>query len=104
MIRDRKMYVSPTPFALTDGTAAQRTLVLPLGAEPDSRLEPVGTLVRVEAANLVVGYEFDLSANKLTPKHIPNPRAGTRHDFIAYRRRGAGGPPVTTKAPERTGA
>jgi len=49
MIRDRKMYVSPTPFALTDGTAAQRTLVLPLGAEPDSRLEPVGTLVRADS-------------------------------------------------------
>ena len=102
MIRDRKMYVSPTPFALTEGTAAQRTLVLPHGIQPDARLEPVGTLLRVEATTLVVGYEFDLRANKLTPRHIANPRAGTRHVFIAYRPRGTDGPPVTMKAASET--
>src|SRR5437899_4945569 len=48
MIRDRKMYVSPTPFALTGGTTAQRTLILPRGLQGDDRLEPVGELVRVE--------------------------------------------------------
>lgn len=100
MIRDRKMYVCPTPFALTDGTAAQRTLVLPDNAEPDQRLEPVGTLVRVEAASLVVGYEFDLRVNTLTPRLIANPHAGARHRFVAYRRRGTGGPRVAMKAGE----
>jgi hypothetical protein len=34
-IRDRKMYVVPTPFALTVGTMAQRTLILPQeGSKP----------------------------------------------------------------------
>lgn len=29
MIRDRKLYVAPTPFALTLGTTGQRTLIVP---------------------------------------------------------------------------
>ena len=102
MIRDRKMYVSPTPFALIEGAAAQRTLVLPRDAQPDARLEPAGTLLRVEATNLVIGYEFDLRSNVLTPKRIANSRAGTRHGFIAYRRRGSPGPPVAMKAASAT--
>ncbi len=31
MVRDRKMYVAPTPFALTHGTTGQRTLIVPAG-------------------------------------------------------------------------
>jgi hypothetical protein len=30
MIRDRKMYVAPTPFALTDGTTGLMTLIVPV--------------------------------------------------------------------------
>lgn len=33
MIRDRKMYVAPTPFALLKGTIGRRTLVLPSSME-----------------------------------------------------------------------
>ena len=29
MIRDRKMYVVKTPYALADGLAGQRTLIIP---------------------------------------------------------------------------
>ena len=98
MIRDRKMYVSPTPFALIEGTTAQRTLILPKELPTDPRLEPVGEFVRVETDRLVVGYTFDLRRNRLKPKYVENPAAGTRHEFAAYRRGGTGGPAVSMKA------
>jgi len=37
MIRDRKMYVAPTPFALTTGTTGQQTLILPSSMAVDNR-------------------------------------------------------------------
>ncbi|MFQ6092108.1 MAG: hypothetical protein ACE5OR_05415, partial [bacterium] len=48
-------------------------------------LKEVGNVVRVEAANLVIGYEFDLRTNNITAKTIPNPAAGKEHLFVAYR-------------------
>src|SRR5713226_3368855 len=60
MIRDRKMYVAPTPFALTEGTTGLMTLILPESIDPDPRFEVVGRLTRIEADALVVGYTFDL--------------------------------------------
>ena len=98
MIRDRKMYVAPTPFALTDGTAGQRTLILPSDAEVDDRLEGCGELVRIETDKLVVGYNADLNENTLDPLFMDNPSAGLEHHFRAYRVAGADGPPVTMKA------
>jgi hypothetical protein len=85
MIRDRKMYVAPTPFALTEGTTGLMTLIVPEGFTPPDRFQEVGHLVRVEAAELVVGYTFDLRTNELTTERIPNPSAGTEHRFNAYR-------------------
>ena len=99
MIRDRKMYVAPTPFALTEGTAGQRTLILPRDSEVDNRLRSFGDLVRVETDRLVVGYEADLKNNTLSPKYIKNPSAGREHHFVAYRIAGTDGPSVTIKAP-----
>ena len=98
MIRDRKMYVAPTPFALTDGTAGQRTLILPSDAEVDERLEACGELLRVETDRLLVGYNADLRANTLTPQYVDNPSAGREHRFVAYRAAGSEGPTVTMKA------
>jgi hypothetical protein len=57
MIRDRKMYVVPTPFHLVNGVAHQHTLILPSEIEPGSGFIDVGNLVRVEAAELVVGLD-----------------------------------------------
>lgn len=37
MIRDRKMYVAPTPFAITNGTTGLMTLIIPADAESDPR-------------------------------------------------------------------
>jgi hypothetical protein len=89
MIRDRKMYVAPTPFGLATGTSHHQTLILPAGFPVDSRFLTVGTLVRREAERLIVGYAFDLRTNKLRPESVVNPAAGTEHKFVAYRLKGS---------------
>jgi len=95
MIRDRKMYVAPTPFALTNGTAGQLTLILKDEAlVSDARLRQVGKLLRREADSLVIGYTFDLEENTLVPRLIPNPNAGRVHNFVAYRESNDTGPQV----------
>jgi len=98
MVRDRKMYVAPTPFALTQGTTGQQTLIVPTGIGVKDDLEAVGELVRTETEDIVIGYEFDLTTNELTPKLAPNPSAGKRHAFTAYRMRGSGGGEVTMRS------
>jgi hypothetical protein len=95
LIRDRKMYVAPTPYAVAQGTTGRRTLILPSDVEVDDRIEAVGQLIRSEAAQLVVGYRFNLTTNDLTPEYIPNPNVGKAHPFTAYRVRGEAGPAVT---------
>ncbi|HEX5506248.1 MAG TPA: hypothetical protein VFW96_26770, partial [Thermomicrobiales bacterium] len=76
----------------------QRTLIIPEGGAVDDRLEPVGRLVRVEAARLVLGYEFDLVSNTLTPRYGDNPDTGKAHPFVAYRARDEADPPVSLVA------
>jgi hypothetical protein len=85
MIRDRKMYVAPTPFALTDGTTGLMTLIVPEAFAPDERFMNVGRLTRTEAETLIVGYSFDLRTNELKAEKIPNPRKDAEHRFVAYR-------------------
>lgn len=97
MIRDRKMYVAPTPFALTSGTNGQQTLILPKDLAVDTRLVKVGNLSRTEAPKLVVGYSFDLKKNTLKSRMVDNPGAGTKHEFVAYRLAGNAQPPVKLK-------
>jgi hypothetical protein len=101
MIRDRKMYVAPTPFALTEGTTGLMTLIIPQNAAPDQRFEVVGNLTRTEAPTLVVGYTFDLRTNEINAEKVPNPRAGTEHRFTAYRLKTQTQKPVSmvTRAP-----
>lgn len=98
LVRDRKMYVAPTPFALTEGTTGQHTLIVPAGYTiDDPRLDFVGHLVRVETADLVIGYSFDLVSNVLEPRLVPNPHARKEHEFMAYRRHGVGHVPVSLR-------
>lgn len=85
MIRDRKMYVAPTPFALTEGTTGLMTLILPEDFGTDIRYQEVGKITRVEADSLVVGYNFDLRTNELVAERCVNPKGKTEHKFIAYR-------------------
>src|SRR5258708_26941746 len=91
------MYVAPTPFGLTSGTAHNRTLIVPEGSEVDARFCEVGRLVRREAEKLIVGYTFNLRTNTLTPESVDNPSAGKEHLFQAYRLKGAPGEPVAMR-------
>lgn len=95
MIRDRKMYVAPTPFALAGGTTGTQTLILPENYAADERFVVAGNLIRTECIDLVVGYRFDLQANTLVPETIPNPTANKQHRFVAYRLNGQGGKQVS---------
>jgi len=88
MIRDRKMYVVPTPFHLVNGVAHQQTLILPEGVNPGTGFVDVGALVRTEASQLIVGYSFDLRTNDLIPAKVSNPSAGKKHAFRAWRIKG----------------
>ncbi len=85
LIRDRKMYVAPTPFAIAHGFTGTRTLVAPSSWEAPGGLKAVGNLVRVEARQLLVGYEFDLRTNEIVAKTVHNPSAGEKHTFTVYR-------------------
>lgn len=88
LVRDRKMYVAPTPFALTDGTAHRNTLILPDTENPGQSFVPVGTLRRREVDKIVTTYNFDLRSNSLEITTAPNPNAGLEHVFVAYRLEG----------------
>jgi hypothetical protein len=85
LVRDRKMYVAPTPFALAEGTAHQRTLILPAAQPVGADMVEVGSLERKEVARVVVAYSFDLRSNKLQTELVDNPNAGKVHAFKAYR-------------------
>jgi hypothetical protein len=89
LIRDRKMYVVPTPFRIADGVAHHQTLILPSNQPPGRRFIQVGELRRRETAELIVGYSFNLQTNDLVPRKIPNPGAGREHVFLAWRLRGS---------------
>ncbi|MGG1669757.1 hypothetical protein ACIFOE_03740 [Paenibacillus sp. NRS-1783] len=85
MIRDRKMYVAPTPFGLAEGLAHYKTLILPEAYQVNENFQRVGTLVRTETENVIVKYSFDLRNNELIAETCPNPNAGKQHRFYAYR-------------------
>ena len=94
LIRDRKMYVVPTPFRLVEGLAHQHTLILPSSIDAGTDFFEVGELTRIEATELIVGYSFDLQTNEILPKTVPNPGAGTRHTFRAWRLKGSPAAPA----------
>ena len=95
MIRDRKMYVAPTPFALADGTTGLTTLIVSEDTVAPGGFREVGQLLRVEAGDLVVAYKFDLRSNELVEERVPNPNAGAEHRFVAYRLLGQSSKPAT---------
>lgn len=90
LLRDRKMYVAPTPFALLEGTTGLRTLIVPAVWRADDRYSNVGSFDRFEVDELMSAYTFDLVANQLTPRFMPNPNAGSKHSFSAYRLKDSG--------------
>ena len=85
LVRDRKMYVAPTSFALVEGTAHRRSLILPVGTEVVTDLVEIAKLTRREAGQMVVAYQFDLCTNEINTTFVPNSSAGGEHDFKIYR-------------------
>jgi hypothetical protein len=85
MIRDRKMYVAPTPFGLLSGVAHTQTIILPKDFPITGDFKQVGELVRKEANKLIIGYNFNLKDNKIKAHSIKNPSAGREHMFRAWR-------------------
>lgn len=94
-VRDRKMYVVPTPFRLVTGVAHTQTLILPADVAVGREFLEVGELLRREAATMVVAYSFDLRTNELTARTVPNPGAGREHPFRAWRLQGSPGDRVS---------
>lgn len=97
LVRDRKMYVAPTPFALADGTAHRRTLILPSDEQIEGDLVEVGALARTEVDSMVATYQFDLKTNRIQATLLPNPNAGALHEFKAYRMSGDPIEPITMR-------
>ena len=95
MIRDRKMYVAPTPYALTTGIERQVTFIAPASFAPSRSLKQAGAFMRIESAKLIRGYSFDMISHELKPSCIPNPDAGKKHPFRVFRSASANGPEVT---------
>lgn len=85
LVRDRKMYVAPTPFGLLDGIDRQVTLILEADEKVDARFRLVGKIERAETRKVVTKYTFDMRTNDLTTSEEDNPTAGTVHRFRAYR-------------------
>jgi hypothetical protein len=101
LVRDRKMYVAPTPFALAEGTAHRRTLILPASNKLREEFVPVGRLRRKEVNDVVIKYQFDLRTNELKTTTAPNANAGREHVFIAYRLLGDPTDNVTLRSREK---
>ena len=89
LIRDRKMYVVPTPFRIADGVAHHQTLILAADQAPGKDFVQVGEMRRRETEELIVGYSFNLRTNDLLPKKVPNPSSGCEHLFLAWRLKGS---------------
>jgi len=100
LIRDRKMYVVPTPFRLVEGVAHEHTLILPGEITPGNDFFQVGVLRRTEANEMIVGYSFNLQTNELIPQKAPNPGGGSEHTFRAWRFKGANTDPVSMRIVE----
>lgn len=101
LVRDRKMYVCPTPFALAKGTAHRRTLILPADHPVNDDLVEIGSLTRFEVDELIVAYRFDLQSNQLETTTVQNPNAGREHQFRAYRVQGDPTDPVSLRKRNR---
>ena len=94
-LRDRKMYVAPTPYGLLDGVERQVTLILPdFWPINHDNVVARGSLTRVEAGRIMCGYTFNLTTNHLEATWRENPNAGREYGFTAYRLTSSPGPEV----------
>ncbi|MGB8191988.1 MAG: hypothetical protein WCF67_08720 [Chitinophagaceae bacterium] len=98
MIRDRKMYVIPTPYSLADGLAHNYTLILPQDEKLGQDFVCVGKLIRKEADTLIGSYSFNLQTNEISITSIDNPNAGKEHEFKAWRLKGMPGEEIKMRS------
>ncbi|MCQ6553779.1 hypothetical protein NPS70_11310 [Streptomyces sp. C10-9-1] len=87
LVRDRKMYVAPTPYALADGLTSNCTLIARKGEVLDGAdsLREVGSLIRADADKIAAKYTFDFRDNSLRTELADNPTAGFTRAFTAFR-------------------
>ena len=98
MIRDRKMYVIPTPYNIANGLAHHNTLILPANIKLGKEFIVVGELIRKETTDLLASYNFNLNTNALNVEKIKNPNAGKKHLFRAWRLKEHKGEPVKMRS------
>lgn len=84
LLRDRKMYVAPTPFSLAEGLAHHRSLIVPKNSQKIENLKKVGSLSRTEVAQQMSAYRFDLKTRDLSVEMEANPNASQTHLFDVY--------------------
>lgn len=107
MIRDRKMYVPKTPYALLSGIENKRTLIVPYRIRLEALLSrqelnglpapmfnsfktlvvnliKVGRIERVEVRNRITAYEVNLENLSIKPLVSLNPSRSRKHTFIVY--------------------
>ena len=86
-IRDRKMYVFPTPFTIIPSLLGKVRLVIPSGLQLDSTIPPLGKLEEVTRRwvdDRVIGYRIDLVSNVASPETEPSPRRGQEMNFEVW--------------------
>lgn len=98
VIRDRKMYVAPTPFGLLEGAAHHRTLIVRRDVQLEDEYVQVGEIVRRETDRLLVAYNFDLRDNSISTQWVDKPTSGREHRFRAYRLNGDSTESVSLRA------
>ncbi len=102
LLRDRKMYVAPTPYGLLEGVERQVTLILPAAWSVSGNMVKRGEIVRSEADQIMGGYAFDLTTNELQATWRKNPHARRQHRFVAYRPDSSPGPDVQLRQDVQT--
>lgn len=86
-IRDRKMYVFPTPFTLIPSLLGQVRLVVPSGTELASTtptIAKVEDVTRTWVRERVIGYRMDLVSNTATPEMETSLHAGDELEFEVW--------------------
>ena len=87
----------PAPFYFLLLYLNLHALIVPNNYTTPKDFICVGELTRVECDKLVIGYEFNLTTNKMVTNVIENPNAGQKHHFKALRHISQANKAVTMK-------
>ena len=101
LIRDRKMYVVPTPFRLVEGIAHQQTLILPAEVAPGQEFVPVGDLCRREAPRTHCRIHVRSEVERTSPRQGSQSRSRPRASFPGVEDAAVARQPGVAAAPRR---